>query len=260
MKKETKFALYEEGILTFDQINDMSYFSISQQIQIVSELEQKELVDTEVIKDFVESLTYPLYYLDFETFQQAIPQWKGIKPYMQIPFQYSLHIEYENGDLEHREFLAEEGKDPRYALAKRLVEDIPGNVTVLAYNMGFEKGVIKQLAKTYDTLSDRLMQIHDNIADLMVPFQKKAYYVPSMKGSYSIKSVLPALVPEMAEAYKELDGVQNGGEAMQTYAKLPLIEDKQEVERLREALFRYCELDTFAMVKILKKLKQIVRI
>ena len=93
---------------------------------------------------------------------------------------------------------------------------------------------------------------------ILTPFQKKDYYVPSMKGSYSIKYVLPSLVPEMAQAYKELDAVQNGGDAMQTYAKLAHMDDKQEVGRLREALLRYCELDTLAMVKILEKLKESV--
>ena len=140
-----------------------------------------------------------------------------------------------------------------------MVEDIPTDVTVLAYNMGFEKGVIRKLAVMFDEFASHLMAIHDNIQDLMTPFQKKDYYTPAMKGSYSIKYVLPALVPEMAEAYKELEGVQNGGEAMQTYAKLAHMEDKEEVIRLREALLRYCELDTLAMVKVLEKLKESVK-
>jgi hypothetical protein len=160
--------------------------------------------------------------------------------------------------LEHKEFLAEEGIDPRYELARRLVVDIPQDVTVLAYNMSFEKRVIKELAAMFDEFSSHLMAIHDNIQDLMKPFQKKDYSVPSMRGSYSIKYVLPALVPEMKNAYKELDGVQNGGEAMQTYPKLACMKDKEEVARLREALLRYCELDTMAMVKVLEKLKESV--
>ena len=178
---------------------------------------------------------------------------------MQIPFQYSIHIEQENGDLEHREFLAQEGIDPRYELAKRLVTDIPVNVTVLAYNMGFEKGVIRKLADLFEEFSYHLMCIHDNCKDLMIPFQKKDYYTSSMKGSYSIKYVLPSLVPEMAKAYTELEYVQNGGDAMQTYPKLATMEDKNEVKKLREALLRYCELDTLAMVKVLEKLKESIK-
>ena len=104
-------------------------------------------------------------------------------------------------------------------LAQQLIHDIPDNVTVLAYNMSFEKGVIEKLALSFPDLSERLKSIIPNIRDLMVPFQKGHYVTPSMNGSYSIKYVLPALVPEMAQAYKQLDGVQNGGEAMNAYAK-----------------------------------------
>lgn len=256
LRKDKKFELYYKGIIKFSDIDDMSLFSESQQIQIKSEQTQQEIINREAIKEFVDGLSYPLYHLDFETFQQAIPEWKGISPFMQIPFQYSLHVESKNADLEHYEFLAIEGIDPRYELAKRLIEDIPTNVTVLAYNMGFEKGVIRKLADMFDEFAPKLLAIHDNIQDLMTPFQKKDYYVPNMRGSYSIKYVLPALVPEMAKAYKELDAVHNGGEAMQTYAKLAHMEDKEEVARLRESLLRYCELDTLAMVKVLEKLKE----
>ena len=114
-------------------------------------------------------------------------------------------IEHEDGRLEHKEFLAKDGVDPREEIAKRLVEDIPSNVTVLAYNMGFEKGVIRKLANLFEQYSHGLMAIHDNCKDLMIPFQNKDYYHPNMKGSYSIKYVLPSLVPEFENAYKELD-------------------------------------------------------
>jgi len=257
LKVDKKFQMYHKKIIDFNQITDVSSFSISQQIQIQSEQIQQDIINKDAIKEFIDELSYPLYHLDFETFQQAIPEWKGIRPFAtQIPFQYSLHIEYKDKPLEHKEFLAQEGIDPRYELAKRLVTDIPRDVTVLAYNMSFEKRVIRELAAMFDEFSSHLMAIHDNIQDLMTPFQKKDYYVPSMRGSYSIKYVLPSLVPAMAQAYKELDGVQNGGEAMQTYAKLAHMEDKEEVAKLREALLRYCELDTMAMVKVLEKLKE----
>jgi len=256
LRSDKKFEMYYKNIINFSDIEDISLFSESQQIQIDSELTQQTIINKEAIGEFTATLNYPLYHLDFETFQQAIPEWKGISPFMQIPFEYSLHIEQEDGALTHKEFLAKEGVDPRYTLAKRLVADIPTDVTVLAYNMGFEKGVIRKLAAMFEEFAPQLLAIHDNVKDLMTPFQKKDYYEPSMRGSYSIKYVLPALVPEMAQAYKELDGVQNGGEAMQTYAKLTHMEDKEEVARLREALLRYCELDTLAMVRVLGKLKE----
>ena len=103
------------------------------------------------------------------------------------------------------------------------------------------------------------MSIHDNIKDLMIPFQNKDYYSPKMKGSYSIKNVLPALVPQMEKAYKDLNLIHNGGEAMQVFVNLSEIEDEKQKEEYRKALLEYCKLDTLAMVKILEKLKESVR-
>lgn len=255
---DKKFDLYRKGILHFHQISDLSSFSLSQQIQITSELEQKEIINKTAIQDFLDTLTYPIYHLDFETFQQPVPLWKGINPFMQIPFQYSIHIDYGNGKVEHKEFLGDENSDPREALAKQLVEDIPLHVTVLAYNMGFEKGVIRKLSESFPALHSKLMSIHDNIKDLMTPFQTKDYYHPNMKGSYSIKQVLPSLVPEMEKAYKDLNLVHHGGEAMQTFASLSTM-DEETREAYRNALLEYCKLDTLAMVKVLEKLKERVR-
>jgi hypothetical protein len=257
LKTDRKFELYKSGVLKFTDIPNINNFSHSQQLQIKAELEQQEIINKTAIKGFLDSLTYPIYHLDFETFQQAIPQWKGVIPYMQIPFQYSLHIEHANSTLEHKEFLAEDGVDPRYELAKRLVEDIPCDATVLAYNMGFEKGVIRKLANQFSDFTYDLMCIHDNIKDLMTPFQSKDYYVPKMRGSYSIKNVLPALVPEMEKAYKDLDLVHNGGEAMNVFASLGTLSDEEKIA-YRNALLEYCKLDTLAMVKILQKLRKII--
>jgi len=176
---------------------------------------------------------------------------------MQIPFQYSLHIEHEDGTLEHREFLAVDGSDPRALLARKLCEDIPRDVTVLTYNMSFEKGVLKKLAEQFAMYAEHLIDIHNNIKDLMTPFQQKHYVTPSMNGSYSIKYVLPALVPEMEGAYQELDGVQNGAEAMSAFATMSKLDDEDK-EKMRKVLLAYCKLDTLAMVKILNKLKEVI--
>ncbi len=259
LSKKRKFGFYQRGILDIKDIPDSEKFSASQMIQIQSDKTNSSIINKRGIKEFLNTLTYPIYHLDFETFQQAIPEWKGVKPYMQIPFQYSLHIEHEDGIVDHKEFLAKEGLDPRHELAKKLIKDIPSYVTVLAYNMGFEKSVIRKLAETYPDLNVKLMAIHDNIKDLMTSFANKDYYTPTMKGSYSIKYVLPALVPEMENAYKELEYVQNGGDAMQVFPSLSEIKDEEERKNLRKALLEYCKLDTLAMVKVLEKLKESVR-
>jgi len=248
--------LYEQGIVKIEDIpNDYPMTAI--QKQKVQNLKDKvTYIDKPKIQEFLDTLTYPIYHLDFETFQQAVPEFKGLSPYQQIPFQYSLHIEYANGSVEHKEFLAEDGVDPRYELARRLVEDIPTNVTVLAYNMSFEKSVNTKLADQFPEFKEHLLAINENVKDLMFPFQKKYYVAPQMQGSHSIKYVLPALVPEMAEAYKNLEGIQNGGDAMNAYPKLSSM-NADEKEKTRTALLEYCKLDTLAMVEVLKKLKEV---
>jgi hypothetical protein len=177
---------------------------------------------------------------------------------MQIPFQYSLHyIEREGGELCHKEFLAQHGKDPRRELAERLCRDIPRDVCVTAYNMSFEKTRIWELSELFPDLASHLMNIHDNIYDLMIPFSKKYYYIKEMMGSYSIKYVLPALYPDDPSLdYSNLNDVHNGAEASETYASLGKLSD-DEREKIRKSLLEYCKLDTYAMVKIWQKLKEI---
>lgn len=251
-----QIELYEQGVIKIEDIPSTYAMTAIQKQKVQNWKDQATFIDEEYIKDFLDTLSYPIYHLDFETFQQAIPEWKGISPYQQIPFQYSLHIEYSDGTIEHKEFLGEDGVDPRYELAKRLVEDIPTNVTVLAYNMSFEKGVNAKLAESFPEFSGHLLLINENVKDLMFPFQKNYYVTPQMQGSYSIKYVLPSLVPEMAEAYKSLNGIQNGSDAMNAFPKLSSM-SKKEKEDTRTALLEYCKLDTLAMVEVLKKLKEI---
>ncbi|UTJ05710.1 DUF2779 domain-containing protein [Arcobacter roscoffensis] len=246
--------LYSQGIVNIEDIPENFELTANQKKAVENYKNNTTYIDSENIKAFCDDLTYPIYHLDFETFQQAVPQYKGLKPFEQIPFQYSLHIEYKDGTLGHKEFLAQDGIDPREKIVKRLIEDIPSDVTVLAYNMSFEKGVISRLANTYSEYSEHLLSINENMKDLMIPFHKKWYITPSMQGSYSIKYVLPSLVPEFEKAYKELDGVQNGSEAMNAFANLGKPDDKEK-EKMRTSLLEYCKLDTLAMVEILRKLK-----
>ena len=156
------------------------------------------------------------------------------------------------------EFLAEPGAYPRYELALNLINFIPQDTCVLAYKIRFEKGVIRSLAEIYPQISNELMAIHDNIKDLMAPFASKSYYHPKMQGSYSIKYVLPALVPEFESAYKDLNLIHHGGEAMQAYAAMACMNEMQ-CEAYKKALLAYCKLDTLAMVKVLEKLREVVK-
>ena len=258
MQSKSKFKLYANGIYTYkDLLKEDIADKYKEQIDF--ELNQKEdKVEKEKIKDFLDTLSYPLYFLDFETFQQAIPLYDGVSPYEQIPFQYSLHYYNEEKELKHKEFLAESGIDPRRSLAESLIRDIPKDVCTLAYNMSFEKTVIKKLAEQFPDLEEHLLNIRDNIKDLMIPFYNRNYYTKEMFGSYSIKYVLPALFPEDPSLnYHNLEDVHNGSEAMNAYASLESL-SKEEQTKLRHNLLKYCELDTFAMVKIYNKLTEII--
>ena len=258
LRSKKKFELYKNGIVKFEDIKELDKFNASQQIQIRSELSKEQIIDKEAIKEFLETLSYPLYHLDFETFQQAVPEFVGLSPYEQIPFQFSIHKDDGKGNLEHFEFLAEVGADPRYELALNLIKFIPQDACVLAYNMSFEKGVIRRLAEIYTQISNELMAIHDNIKDLMAPFVSKSYYHPKMRGSYSIKYVLPALVPEFESAYKDLNLIHHGGEAMQAYEAMAYMPAKER-DAYKKALLAYCRLDTLAMVKVLEKLREVTK-
>jgi len=230
-------------------------------IQIESVLGNKAVIDVDGLRSFVDSLTYPLYFLDFETILPTIPAYEASKAYQQIPFQYSLHyIEQEGAELKHKEFLAEDdATDPRRVLAEHIVADIPMNVCTIAYNKMFECGRLKELAAMFPDLSEHLLNISEHIVDLLEPFTKGYYYAPKMNGSFSIKSVLPALFPDDPELdYHNLEGcVHNGLEAMEIF---PTIKDMSESIKagIRESLLRYCELDTYAMVKIYWRILDIV--
>lgn len=258
-RTSTKFKCYRKGIVSFEELNTCDLLSGAQYKQIEHELfNYPPYIDAESIRGFMKNISYPLYFLDFESFQPAIPLYDHSHPFEQIVFQYSLHyIEDENGELKHKEFLAYPGEDPRRKLAEQLCTDIPMNVCTTAYNMGFEKGRIRGLAEIFPDLRDHLMNIHDHIVDLMVPFQKKWYYCRAMQGSYSIKYVLPALFPnDPSLDYHNLEGVHNGGEASETFAKMATM-NEDEIEVMRGHLLKYCGLDTYAMVKVWEKLKEI---
>ena len=258
ISKQKATKLYQDGIVNIADIKDIDAFNTNQQIQIKAQINGEEFIDKVAIKEFLDTLSYPLYHLDFETFQQAVPEFIGLRPYEQIPFQFSIHKEDGKGNLEHFEFLAEVGADPRYELALNLIKFIPQDACVLAYHASFEKEVIENLATLFPQLSSHLMNIHSNIKDLEIPFAKKFYYHPKMCGSSSIKKVLPAIVPSFERAYSSLDLIHNGGEAMSEYAKLKH-KTKDEQDMIRKALLAYCKLDTLAMVKVLEKLREVAK-
>ena len=256
----SKFEYYNQGWITFeDLIRNQARLNGNQQLQVNAYLNGQIVVDTVKINDFLDSLYYPLVFLDFETFQPAVPEYDYSRPYEQIPTQYSIHmIESEGGKMSHLEYLVDENEDPRRPLALSLIDAIPNDACVLAYNMQFEKMIIRQLADLLPDLKDELLSIHGRILDLMEPFQKKYYYTKEMNGSYSIKAVLPALFPSDPElSYGNLGSIKNGSEAMQAFPKLRTM-NTEDRDKTRKDLLEYCKLDTLAMVKIWEKLNSII--
>ncbi len=262
LSNSKKIQYYHNGWITYRQLRENAPITNPTQLrQLEYGLEDKGtyINKTEIAK-FLQALSYPLYFLDFETMQPVIPEFSGTRPYAQIPFQYSLHyIEEEGAELKHKEFLAESGTDPRRALAERLCEDIPMNVCVTAYNKSFECGRIQELAETFPDLAEHLLNIRSNIIDLLVPFQSGWYYNRAMGGSFSIKSVLPAIFPDDPSLnYHNLEGVHNGGEAMSIFPKIKDMSPEDQ-KTARHNLLKYCELDTYAMVKVWDELKNVVK-
>lgn len=258
MQLRTKNSLYSKGIVSFEDLLEKGKLNHGQELQVRSVVEDAaDHIETEKIREFLDTLTYPLYFLDFETFAPAVPLYENSRPYEQIVFQYSLHcIEGEGGPLLHKEYLAIPGEDPRRGLAEQLCKDIPLDACTLAYNMTFERTVIKGLANLYPDLADHLINIRENIRDEMAPFQQKQYYTKAMRGSYSIKYVLPALFPnDPSLDYHSLEGVHNGSEASAAFAAMGKMPD-EEMAACRANLLKYCGLDTFAMVKVLEKLQE----
>lgn len=190
----------------------------------------------------------PAYFLDFETIQFAVPIWKGTRPYQQNTFQFSLHVLSSSGQLDHTEFLDISGNDPSEAFARSLIAACGQSGPVYVYNAGFETARVSELAIRFPHLANELLAINARVVDLL-PIARERYYHPSQQGSWSIKKVLPAAVPELR--YDALDGVQDGGMAMEAF--LEAIHPDTSAERksqLEQQLLAYCKLDTYAMVRL----------
>ena len=190
----------------------------------------------------------PAYFLDFETIQFAVPVWKGTRPYQQNALQFSMHSLNSAGQLNHTEFLDLSDQDPAEPFARALIAACGTQGPVYVYNAGFETARINELAARFPKLSIALLAINTRVVDLL-PIARERYYHPSQQGSWSIKKVLPAVVPELR--YDQLVGVQDGGMAMEAFLEAihpgTKVSRKQQIE---QQLLAYCRLDTYAMVRL----------
>ncbi len=259
MSGKKKFEFYRKGKIKYSDLALEDGLSNVQSVQIAAASNNQTMIDPGVIQDFLNTLEYPINFLDFETFMEAIPRFDGQMPYMQMPFQYSLHVKHEDGTIEHKEFLGDEHSDPRENLIIQMLNDLTPSGSIMAYNMAFEKRMIREMAEAYPKYRGKLISLLDRFVDLLDPFRQLGYYHPDFNGSFSIKSILPALFPGDPDLdYKSLN-IQHGGMAMDTFANLHKVKDQDKRDRIRFDLLAYCRLDTFAMVKILQQLWVISR-
>jgi Domain of unknown function(DUF2779) len=205
-------------------------------------------------REEIAALAYPRYYLDFETIGPAVPIWKGTRPYRAVPIQWSCHIDdgptaNSRESVRHEEFLDLSGAPPMRPLAERLVECLGDSGPVLMYT-SYEKTVINGLVDMLPDLAEPLGRIIDRLVDLH-PIVKNNYYHPRMLGSWSIKAVTPAVVPQMD--YANLEGIKEGMAASEGYLEAidPATSEERKAE-LAEQLLRYCKFDTEAMVEIVR--------
>ncbi len=250
-----KYDLYRNGIIKLEDIPDDADLSKNARTQLDVYKSKIDLIDKKAIKEFLSDLNYPIYFMDFETFQPAVPMFDNSKPYQQIPFQYSLHYKInKNSKVEHFEFLADAGNDPRIKFIENLLRDTKSKGDILTYNKSFETLRLKEIAEAFPKYKEEIVERISRIKDLMLPFQKKYYYTYKMQGSYSIKYVLPALIPELS--YKDLE-INEGGLASVAFESLYFETDLMRIAEIRHNLLEYCKLDTFAMVKLLEKLESL---
>ena len=260
MFNSKKFEKYYGGKISFeDLLNEDINPKYLEQIDFELN-DRKPKINKEAIKDLLNSLKYPLYFIDYESCQYAIPEIVGTKPYQQIPFQYSLHvIEKEGAPIMHKEFLAEvDDENLIRTFAESMIKDMPENGSVIIYNKTFESTRNKEIGEMYPDLKGEMERFNNNMVDLMIPFRNRDYYTKEMQGSYSIKYVLPALYPDNPELdYKELSLIHKGDEASNAFLSLKY-KSPEEQRIIREALLEYCKLDTLAMVKIWEKFNEVL--
>ncbi|MDA1239063.1 MAG: DUF2779 domain-containing protein, partial [Proteobacteria bacterium] len=257
---DKKLDLYNLGIDTLDKIGANISLTGTQQNQIKALELNEPIINITKLKSFKNSIQYPISYFDFETFTDAIPQFDGQRPHMQMPFQYSLHIQRSpkdvmDSDTSHFEFIADTNKDPRRAIAESMIKNIPQEGSIMAFNESFEKSCVESLAEHCPDLSAELLALNERFVDLIDPFRGGGYYHSDFNGSFSIKSILPAICPN-EKHYKDLE-INNGGMASLAYKEMREQGDK-EIQTSREKLFEYCQMDTYAMYAIYKELLKII--
>lgn len=249
--RKARAELAERGIILLKDIPDEFYLNKRQAAQVASVKATTPVVNKTEVKKHLDKLKYPLYFFDFETVSCALPLFNRSRPYQNVPFQFSLHIqEKPGGPCRHEAFLLKSREDPREKLIQAMLDQLGDTGSIVAYYKAFEESCIKGLAHDLPQYKNKLLALLPRFWDLIVPFQNGDYAHYDFHGSASLKFVLPALVPSLS--YQEL-AIQDGGEAsliaeLWYDGKM----DQEEWEQRYSELLQYCALDTLAMVEVLK--------
>ncbi|MFC1939930.1 DUF2779 domain-containing protein [Chloroflexota bacterium] len=249
------FAMYDSGMVTIAEIPDDYKLDGKQRIQQAAIVSGEPHVDKESIREFLSNLEYPLYYLDFETIGPAVPLFDGVRPYQDVPFQYSVHVVHdEQSKPVHFSYLTSGTYDPRPALLAELQKVLGESGSIIAYHKGFEEGCLRGMGVAFPEYSDWVEHVCSWLVDLLEPFSNFYYYHPAQKGSASLKRVLPAIT---GKGYDDLE-INDGQVASitflaATYGDIPEAERAQVMENLE----KYCGRDTEGMIWIVDKLREL---
>jgi predicted RecB family nuclease len=239
--KQTVSRLVRQGITIIDDIPQGTTLSLSQR-------RVKDNVEwvSDKLGPVLETVRYPVHHVDFETVMLAVPRFPSTRPYQSIPVQWSNHIEQESGEISHQEYLHGEATEPRKRWAEALIESLGEQGSICVYSP-YERSIMEQLAEAFPEYRSAFKSIIKRLWDLF-PIIRDHYYHPAFQGSYSIKSVLPAIIPSMG--YDDL-AIREGGQAASEYYRMVFVEtDWIEKATIRESLLRYCARDTMAMVEL----------
>jgi len=246
------YAFMAQGILRIRDIPAETALSRYQRIQVKCVKTGKPYINPEAIGEFLDDIKYPIRFLDFETFSTPIPIFDGTKPYQQIPFQYSLHIVNKpKAKPIHYSYLADGRNDPRPKLIQSLKQIIGHSGTILAFNMSFEKTVLKQMAEAFPEHKTWICGVLKRLNDLIIPFRKAAYHHPSQHGSNSLKRIIPALTKLRYDNLPIADGLTAGQEFLRvTFGDVSVTEQR----KVQNQLLQYCGQDSGGMIEILRRL------
>lgn len=249
-----KIQWVKQGLSSFNELPIEYLSSARMQAQLEANKTQQAYIKKEEFSQFMSNIHYPLYFFDIEAYQPAIPVFNETSPFQAIPFQFSIHYApSKDAPLEAIEYITPPGEDGRenFLLAFIRATEKPGQI--LVFNTLLEKGILYQLGKLFPGYAKYVKDRMQRMVDVETPFRKDWFYHPNMRGGYSMKSILPALVDNMS--YKDMN-VKDGVDAMIIYQQLITENDMDKKQQVIEDLLSYCRMDTLGLYNVYKKLEQ----